>query len=609
VYVKVKDTAGNVSAVLKIALPAEESTGGGSTPKETITVSFRLIGSTLSIGDVDLENGDYKGAVYQTWIKTARHKLDKDASVYDLFTLVLDEAGLQYEGAENNYVHTIYAPDVLGSYELSEFTNGPRSGWMYTVNGTHPGFGLKEWTLEDGDVVIWHYVNDYSHEVADWFDDDPRYPSLGDGSFHNKWLSAPDVAPSAGQIPGGNPGGGSGGNAQEPETIIKPSVQIDKNGQAKVSIDKDSMKEVVDQAMKDASATIVIAPEIRGTASKVLVDVPSASLSAISSNTVANLTVETPIGSITIPNDALGAIAKQTTGSTVTISFGEVNPADLTPEQSAAAGSKTVYDISLLSGGKYISDFGGMSITISLPYALKAGENADDVTVWYLSDEGKLERIRCKYDAKTGLATFTTPHLSNYVVGLDSWPNPFTDVKAGDWFYTAVKFVSREELFNGTSKTQFSPNAEMTRAMLVTVLYRLEGMPAVKGANAFKDVAPGEWYTDAVLWATENGIATGYGNGLFGTHDAITREQMAAMLYRYAQFKKYDTRKTNNLTGFSDSGSIASYALTAIKWANAEELITGRTSTTLAPKGIATRAEVSAILMRFTMNLGINAKS
>ena len=143
----------------------------------------------------------------------------------------------------------------------------------------------------------------------------------------------------------------------------------------------------------------------------------------------------------------------------------------------------------------------------------------------------------------------------------------------------------------------------MTRAMLVTVLYRLEGKPAVSGANAFSDVTSGEWYTDAVIWANANGIVGGYGSDLFGTNDPITREQMAAMLLRYADYKKCDTAKTNDLAAYADADVIASYAMDAMKWANAEGLITGRTATTLAPSGTATRAEVATILMRFAENV------
>jgi hypothetical protein len=333
------------------------------------------------------------------------------------------------------------------------------------------------------------------------------------------------------------------------------------------------------------------------------VELPKASVSSVASDTDADLKIETSVGNVTIPNDVLASVVSQASGDTISIMVESVEIKTLTADQQKLVGDGAVFDISIMSGDKFISSFSGKSITISLPYSLKTGETADGVTVWYLSDDGKLERMACTYDKATGLATFATSHLSNYVVGYDAWQNPFTDVKTGDWFYDAVRYAVEKELFNGTSETTFAPNADMTRAMLVTVLHRLEGRPAVTGTNSFSDVKSGEWYTDAVIWATANGIVGGYGNDLFGTDDPITREQMATMLLRYAEYKKYDTAKANDLAVFTDANGIASYALDAMKWANAEGLITGRTATTLAPTGTATRAEVATILMRFAENV------
>ena len=175
----------------------------------------------------------------------------------------------------------------------------------------------------------------------------------------------------------------------------------------------------------------------------------------------------------------------------------------------------------------------------------------------------------------------------------------FTDVTPDDWFYDAVEYVSDNGLMNGVGNNMFDPQGTTTRAMIVTILYRLEGQPDVSGSSPFDDVASGQWYTDAVIWANANGIVLGYGNGKFGPNDLITREQFAAIMYRYANFKGYDTSKAADLSGYTDAGSISGYAVEAMKWANAENLITGRTATTLVPRGEATRAEAAAILMRF----------
>ncbi|MGI6679866.1 MAG: S-layer homology domain-containing protein [Dehalobacterium sp.] len=402
----------NAKAALKSAINALVESGSTPPPvKDDITVKFRLIGATRSDGDIDLGNGDYKDSEYVTWIKTKSYTLDKGSTVYDLFIEALDEAGLKSVGAGRNYVETIYAPSVLGGYKLSEFTNGKRSGWMYTINGKHVGFGLKEQTLKDGDKVIWRYVNDFSYEVADWSGADAKYPSLGDGTYHNKWLKAPDTAPKSGgdDSPGGSSGSTSG----------------------------------------------------------------------------------------TVP--------------------GAVTP---TPQVPASV-----------------------------------------------------------------------------------WQNDFTDVKTSDWFYEAVQFVVEKDLFKGIDANTFSPNSEMTRAMLVTVLYRLDGSPAVTGTSSFRDVKNDAWYTNAVNWANGQSIVKGMGGGLFGTNDNVTREQLATILNNYAQYKGRDVNKTANLNAFSDASRISVWAQAAMQWANAEELITGRTETTLAPGGSATRAEVATILTRFIKNV------
>jgi hypothetical protein len=178
---------------------------------------------------------------------------------------------------------------------------------------------------------------------------------------------------------------------------------------------------------------------------------------------------------------------------------------------------------------------------------------------------------------------------------------PFTDVASGAWYYDAVSFVYKRGLMAGTGDNLFSPNVTTSRGMIVTILYRLDGSPSASSAG-FTGVTSGQWYTDAVNWAAANDIVAGYGNGLFGPNDTVTREQMAVILYRYAQYKGYDTSASNSLNGYTDVGGVSSWALTAMQWANAEGLINGTSGTTLSPTNGATRAEVAQILMRFCEN-------
>lgn len=179
---------------------------------------------------------------------------------------------------------------------------------------------------------------------------------------------------------------------------------------------------------------------------------------------------------------------------------------------------------------------------------------------------------------------------------------PFTDVKPGQWFYDAVAYVSGEGLMTGITADTFAPNGTTTRGMIVTILHRLEGSPAAESAG-FTDVPGNQWYTGAVNWAAANDIVSGYGDDLFGPNDPITREQMAAILYRYAAYKGYDVSARADLSAFTDLPQVSAYAAEPLQWAKALGLVGGKTADTLVPKGSATRAEVATILMRFRQTL------
>ena len=177
--------------------------------------------------------------------------------------------------------------------------------------------------------------------------------------------------------------------------------------------------------------------------------------------------------------------------------------------------------------------------------------------------------------------------------------NPFTDVSEKDWFYGDVMFVYENGLMLGTSKTLFSPHGTATRGMMATILWRMEGSPAPKGKNSFTDVEAGKWYADAITWTAENSIFAGYGKDKFGPDDPITREQLAAIFYRYADYKGYDLTVKGNLDKFKDADKITDYAKTAMQWAVGSGLVKGKSGNLLDPQGTATRAEIAAMLHRF----------
>ena len=202
-----------------------------------------------------------------------------------------------------------------------------------------------------------------------------------------------------------------------------------------------------------------------------------------------------------------------------------------------------------------------------------------------------------------GTYTFTMPNgqvkVAVTFVEMEAEPLPFTDVKEGDWFHDAVRYVYDNGLMDGVGDGQFAPNATTTRAQLVTILYRLAGEPAVSGDVGFADVAPGLWYSNAVAWAAQKGIVNGISETEFAPSGDLTREQLATILYRYAQAKGYDVSARADLSGFPDAGDIQDYATQALSWAVAEGLLQGFEDESLQPGGTATRAQIATILMRF----------
>lgn len=181
-------------------------------------------------------------------------------------------------------------------------------------------------------------------------------------------------------------------------------------------------------------------------------------------------------------------------------------------------------------------------------------------------------------------------------------PHPFTDVAADAWYNEAVQSVYDKGLMNGTGNGVFSPDAVTSRAMVVTILYRMEGCPTVTAGASFTDVPGGQWYSDAVAWAGTNEIVNGYGNGSFGPNAPVTREQLAVILYRYAAYKQYDTTVRGDASAFLDGGAVSAYAAEAVNWAIGTGLLQG-SGMRLTPAGNATRAQVATVLMRFCRDI------
>ena len=312
---------------------------------------------------------------------------------------------------------------------------------------------------------------------------------------------------------------------------------------------------------------------------------------------VGGLTVKLPEAEISFDANALSAIQAQA-GSQITLTVTPAKPTDLNNRQKEAVGSAPVFDLTLRSSSGAITDFRGGYATVSLPYTLAAGQNPSGVVVYYLDNTGNITPCTTMYDVRSKSAIFTTGHLSLYFVGYDPaavWVNPFSDVAEGAWYYDAVRFVSENGLMGGYGNGRFGPNDTLTRAQFAQILFNKEGRPVVNYLLQYGDVATGAWYTEAVRWATSQGVVSGYGNGMFGPNDNITREQLAVMLWRYAG----SPAATDKELHFTDADKASGYALEALRWAVENGVMGGYGNGQLAPQGLATRAQVAQMLMNF----------
>ena len=311
----------------------------------------------------------------------------------------------------------------------------------------------------------------------------------------------------------------------------------------------------------------------------------------------AALQVKFRSGTVTLDARALAALDLH---KDVAVSL--ASGASLNAAQQRALGSQAA--TATLANASVLVDGAAASCPAGSVRAAVAVNAADDLTAWSLADDGSISAVGGAYDA--GQQTYAFD-VVNGVTAIARFP--FTDVVAGTWYYGAAAYAYNNGLFAGMTPTTFAPNATMTRAMLVSVLWRLAGAPAPKAPNTFVDVPDGAWYTDAVTWAAENGVVSGIGGSRFDPSGFVTREQTAEILYNYAHSKGYDVSARADLTAFPDAGSVSGWAEEALSWANAAGLINGTVRdgrTILDPQGSASRAQIAMILMNYVEHV-VNA--
>lgn len=397
-----------------------------------------------------------------------------------------------------------------------------------------------------------------------------------------------------------------GGDEEEPETVelgdITATLET-AGGTAVLGISDTDLAAAV-AAASDGSIDI----DLRGYEGVTAVALPAALVIAAADASL-RLSVVTDGFTITLGSEAVANLAAQLGSSdTLTLSLTVSDSSALNAAQLAALSQNamildliaviTVCGADGAPTGEIKVAEPGANVTVTIPYSPAGGLNTANLMVYRLNEDGSVEYLETAY--ASGALTFVTDRFSIYVAA-SSPMYAYTDCDPNGWYRTAVDYVLDNGLMNGTGDNMFSPGASASRAMIVTILWRLAGEPA--GANApFTDLTQG-WYQEAVGWALQNGITTGKTASTFEPDAPMTREQFAAFLYRYAELQGLDMSARADLAAYSDTGDISAYAADYIEWAVAQGIITGRTTTTIVPGGNATRAEMATMLMRFCENV------
>ncbi|BAK99799.1 putative surface layer protein [Oscillibacter valericigenes Sjm18-20] len=381
---------------------------------------------------------------------------------------------------------------------------------------------------------------------------------------------------------GGSPTGGGGGSDSYTVTVLVSdnagTVKVNASvsgGTATIAATDAQLKEI-----KSGTQTGTVKIDVSGTKADTVIIPAKIASSADNASGSEGLEVALSSGTVILDKSALASVADK---GDMKLSVETVDNSKLTERQKATLGAQAetafVIDVNVYAGGNRTSTFGDGKITVSVPYTLKSGENADSITVWFINDDGNIEPKTASYT--DGKVTFTTEHLSKYLIA----DFPFTDVAESAWYYGSVAYAFDNGLFAGTSATTFSPNAAMTRRMIWMALARIDG-----NSPANMDAAR--------TWAMDNAISDGSNPA-----NPITRAQMAAILYRYAQYKGYDTTQGGmSIREFADCDRISGYALPALSWAVNAGLVQG-SGNKLTPSGSATRAQAAAVLQRFCQNV------
>lgn len=341
----------------------------------------------------------------------------------------------------------------------------------------------------------------------------------------------------------------------------------------------------MESAVKKADEGATITIKATGSSN---ISLPASGLESAADNDN-SLTLDLRYGEVTLSPEALSSVADQA-GSTVTLTVAPVDTDELNSRQQAAVGDAPVFDLTIRSGSTVISDFDGGLVTVSIPYELPSNQDPAGVVVWFMDDDGNITPCETMYDTRTETVIFTTRHFSKYVIGYEE-PTVFTDVSEDAYYADAVLWAVANGVTYGTSATTFSPDMAVSRAQMVTFLWRAHGSPKATGANPFTDVSTSDYYYDAVLWAVANGVTNGTSATTFSPDMAVTRAQAVTFQWRAAG---------SPVVSGSSFGDVAAdaYYVNAVTWAVANGITNGTSGTTFSPDVVVSRAQAVTFLHR-----------
>ncbi|MEA5083913.1 MAG: leucine-rich repeat protein [Lachnospiraceae bacterium] len=424
----------------------------------------------------------------------------------------------------------------------------------------------------------------------------------GDMVLYAKWT----VVSNGGNNSGGSSGGGSSSTTTTPITTPttpttpstnKIEAKSDENGKA--SVTEKQVADAVEQAQKQGDRTVTIKVDVPSGSKFVETSIPKDAITSMAENMADGMSVSTPVAEIRFDKEALKTIENQATGD-VKITVTKVETATLSEETKQLVGDRPVYNFSVTSGDKVISQFGG-TVTVSVPYTPAENEDVNALVIFYINAEGKTEMVKdCVYDKETGTITFKTNHFSQYAVGYNKIE--FNDVYG--WYKDSVMYLASRDIVKGKADGYFMPNANITRAEFVQILANMARADLSKYTKSnFSDVNSNDWFMGAVAWANENGVASG-ADGKFNPNANITREDMAVMIERYVEnVAKTDLADTTNSVEFADEIQIAGYAKTAVLNMQRAGIISGKDNNQFAPKANATRAEAAKMMASVMQSL------